>query len=229
MAQNSQTVRASAAYGPLQAAFRDAEARGLDIEAALPRLVAGRSLADAVDVAAVLHGRVDRWTQAAGGRNRQADNLIAGLIPRIAACERPRAGARAESSVTRPWKGEPVHWPTKPWSPARVGYNVSGPRQLPRPGAKRWIREVSTIAAYRDRWHLSGQNPVGKLGNTISIEQTSQRQRALAAADRATALSRVESNQSRTIVALRYKRTLTREEASSCEQAHECEGDGPMG
>ena len=95
---------------------------------------------------------------------------------------------------------------------------------------ERWIREVSTIAAYRDRWHLSGQNPVGKLGNTISIEQTSQRQRALAAADRATALSRVESNQVlELLVALRYKRTLTREEASSCEQAHECEGDGPMG
>ena len=76
------TVRASAAYGPLLAAFRDAEARGLDVESTFPRLVAGRSLADAVDVAAVLHGRVEHWTQAAGGRNRQADNLIAGLIPR---------------------------------------------------------------------------------------------------------------------------------------------------
>ena len=82
MTQTSQTVRASAAYGPLLAAFRDAEARGLDVETTLPRLVAGRSLADAVDVAAVLHSRVERWTQAAGGRNRKADNLIAGLIPR---------------------------------------------------------------------------------------------------------------------------------------------------
>ena len=76
------TVRTSAAYGPLLAAFRNAEARGLDVETALPLLVARRSLADAVDVAAVLHGRVDRWTQAADGRHRQADDLIVGLIPR---------------------------------------------------------------------------------------------------------------------------------------------------
>ena len=68
------------------------------------------------------------------------------------------------------------------------------------PGRReRWMKEVSTIAAYRDRWHISGQNPVGKPGNTISIEQTSQRQRALAAADRATVLSRAEIDQSRTI------------------------------
>jgi hypothetical protein len=141
---------------------------------------------------------VDRWTQAAGGRNRQADNLIAGLIPRIQRVSDPelayalierdqamegRARSLADQAVE---SGE--SWiqrlGTPPASPAR---------------RERWIREVSTIAAYRDRWHLSGQNPVGKLGNTISIEQTSQRQRALAAADRATALSRVESNQSRTI------------------------------
>ena len=41
-----------------------------------------KSLADAVDVAAVLHGRIDRWSQAAGGRRRHTGQLIAGLIPR---------------------------------------------------------------------------------------------------------------------------------------------------
>ena len=90
-------VRASAAHGPLLAAFREAEARGLDVEDAFPRLVAGRSLADAADVAAVLHGRVERWTQAAGGRNRRADNLIAGLIPRAQGVSDPEmAQALAE-------------------------------------------------------------------------------------------------------------------------------------
>ena len=72
----------SATRGPLFAALRDAEARGLDVDDALPRLVAGRSLADAADVASVLHGRVDRWAHAAGGRRRQTEHLIAGLIPR---------------------------------------------------------------------------------------------------------------------------------------------------
>ena len=76
-------VTDSAARGPLFAALRDAEARGLDVDDALPRLVAGRSLADAADVASVLHGRVDRWTQASSGRRRQTGHLIAGLIPRV--------------------------------------------------------------------------------------------------------------------------------------------------
>jgi hypothetical protein len=76
-------VRSSEAHGPLLAAFREADARGLDIEAAFPTLVAGRSLGDAVDDAAVLHARVHRWIQAAGGRRRGSDGLIAGLIPRV--------------------------------------------------------------------------------------------------------------------------------------------------
>ena len=76
-------VRASEAHGPLLAAFREAESIGLDIEAAFPQLVARRSMCDAVDVAAVLHGRVHRWIQAASGRRQGADHLIAGLIPRV--------------------------------------------------------------------------------------------------------------------------------------------------
>ena len=54
---------------------------------------------------------------------------------------------------------------------------------------EQWMKEVSTIAAYRDRWHIGEQNPVGRPGNTISTEQRSQRQRALCAVTRATAIS----------------------------------------
>jgi hypothetical protein len=55
-------VRTGGCHGPLLAAFREADARGLDIETAFPQLVAGRSLADAGDVAAALHSRVERWS-----------------------------------------------------------------------------------------------------------------------------------------------------------------------
>ena len=75
-------VRASEAHGPLLAAFREAEAQGLDIESVFPRLVEARSLDDAADAAAVLHGRVERWSQAARDRRRGSGDLIAGLIPR---------------------------------------------------------------------------------------------------------------------------------------------------
>jgi hypothetical protein len=183
-----EAVRDSAAQGPLLAAFRDAEARGLDVEATFPRLVSGRSLADAADVAAVLHGRVERWTRTAAGRTRGADNFIAGLIPRAQGVTDPemvkalaqrdqameeRARTLADQAVEA---GE--RWAdrlgTPPTSPARQ---------------ERWMRELSTVAAYRDRWNISGQSPLGKQGDVSSLEQTGQRQRAKAAAVKAIAIS----------------------------------------
>ena len=163
MTQTSTTVRASAAYGPLLAAFRDAEARGLDIEAAFPRLVAGRSLADAVDVAAVLHGRVERWTQAAGGRNRRADNLIAGLIPRVQRVSDPEL-AQALTERDQAMEGR-----ARSLADQAVESGESWVQRLGTPPAsparrERWIREVSTIAAYRDRWHISGPEPSWQAG-----------------------------------------------------------------
>jgi conjugative relaxase-like TrwC/TraI family protein len=186
------TVRASESHGPLIAAMRDAEARGLDIEAALPKLVAARSLADATDVAAVLHGRVDRWTRAASGRHRAADNLIAGLIPRAEGVTDPdmaralderdramedRARTLAEQAV------EGAH----PWV-QRLGTAPSDPIRR-----ERWMHEVSTVAAYRDRWHIISQRAVGTDGKPESIEERGQRQRAQAAVERAVAISTAQA------------------------------------
>jgi hypothetical protein len=185
-------VQASEARGPLLAAFRDAEAHGLDIEAAFPRLVTGRSLADAEDIAAVLHHRVHRWTDAAAGRRRAADNLIAGLIPRAqgvtdpelatALAERDRAMEdRARTLATqaveagRPWMGG---FGSPPTDPAR---------------RDRWLREVSTVAAYRDRWQITGRRPIGDQAGVASIEQMVQYRRAQAAMERATTLGRAET------------------------------------
>jgi hypothetical protein len=98
------TVTASGARGPLFAVLREAEARGLDVEAALPQLVAGKSLADAADVASVLHSRVDRWSHAAGSRRRHTGQLIAGLIPRAQGVRDPdmaRALAERDQAMER--------------------------------------------------------------------------------------------------------------------------------
>jgi conjugative relaxase-like TrwC/TraI family protein len=182
------TVAASAARGPLFAGLRDAEARGLDVEAAVPELVAGKSLANAGDVASVLHGRVDRWTSAAGGRRRHAGHLIAGLIPRAQGVTVPdmvralderdqameqRALSLAEEAITA------RHRWLQP-----LGAPPSGSAQR-----ERWLREVSTVAAYRDRWHIEGQRPLGAAPDRENIEQTAQRKRAFAAGERAKAIS----------------------------------------
>jgi conjugative relaxase-like TrwC/TraI family protein len=181
------TVRDSTALGPLLTAFREAEARGLDIEATFPRLVAGRSLADAADVAAVLHGRVERWTQVAGGRSQRADKLIAGLIPRAQGVNDPEmARALAERDQAMEERAHTL-------ADQAVETGESWVQRLGTPPAsperrELWIRELSTVAAYRDRWHITGQSLVGRHHDMSNIEQTGQCQRALAAAARATAI-----------------------------------------
>ena len=183
-----ESLRASAAHGPLLAAFRDAEARGLDVESTFPRLVAGRSLADAADVGAVLHGRVERWTEAAGGRGRRTDTLIAGLIPRAQRVSNPEMaqalGERDQAMEER----------ARTLAVQAIGTGESWVQRLgPAPGAPgpraRWLRELSTVAAYRDRWHITEQRSIGGKTDVGSTEQMSQRQRALAAAERAVAIS----------------------------------------
>jgi conjugative relaxase-like TrwC/TraI family protein len=176
-------VRSSEAHGPLLAAFREAESRGVDIETALPRLVQARTLADADDVAAVLHARVERYAKSGGSKRRAADNLIGGLMPRALGVTDPdmvraledrdraleqRARILAEQAVAH---GE--RWTrtlgSVPTDPVR---------------RERWFAGASTVAAYRERWGVNGQIPLGP--DAKSIEQIGHRKRAEAAIDRAT-------------------------------------------
>ncbi len=177
-------VRSSEAHGPLLAAFREAEASSLDVEAAFPQLVARRSLTDAVDVAAVLHGRVHRWMQTAGGRRRGTDHLIAGLIPRVRGVIDPDM-ARA---LTEREQAMEIRARTLANQAIEAGHGWVqrlGPAPDD-PGLRaRWLREVSTIAAYRDRWHITGPAPIGTVRKVGSTEQMSQFRRALAAAEHA--------------------------------------------
>jgi len=183
-----ESARASESHGPLLASLREAEARGLNVEAAFPQLVARRSLADAADVAAVLHGRVDRWAQAAGGRRRIAGNLIVGLIPRAKGVTDPEmAGALAERDLAMQ---ERAHTLAAQAVEARAGWvqRFGPPPGTPGPRV-RWLRELSTVAAYRDRWHITEQRSIGAKNDVGSTEQMNQRRRALAAAERAIAIS----------------------------------------
>jgi conjugative relaxase-like TrwC/TraI family protein len=178
------TVATSAARGPLFAGLREAESRGLDVAAALPRLVAGKSLADAADVAAVLHGRVDRWSHAAGGRRRHSEHLIAGLIPRAQGVRDPdlaRALAERDQAMEQRSRGlvEEAIAARQSW------LRALGDPPSESPQRERWLREVSTVAAYRDRWHIEGKRPLGEPSDRKNIEQTAQRKRALAAGERA--------------------------------------------
>jgi hypothetical protein len=169
--------------------LRQAEARGLDLDAALPQLVVGRSFDGAGDVASALRERVDRWTRAAGGRRRSSDNFVAGLIPRVRNVADPDM-ARALSERDQAMEERARTLAIQGIESRQTWVNALG--AMPHdPGRRaRWMYEVSTVAAYRDRWHIIGDGGIGSPRDAASSEQTSQRRLAEGAAKRALGLSR---------------------------------------
>ncbi len=183
-------VRASEAHGPLLAALRDAEARGLEVEGAFPKLVAARPLVDAEDPAAVLHGRVDRWVAAAGSKRQAATNLIAGLIPQASGVTDPdMAGALDERDQAMERRAADLADAAVDSGRVWVRRLSTPPQE---PGAREaWMRAVSTVAAYRDRWGIgTDHRPLGAESAVRTIEAIGHRKRAQAAVERALSLAR---------------------------------------
>jgi len=183
-------LRDSAAYGPLLAALREAEALGLDVEQDLPRLVNGRTLSSADDVAAVLHGRVDRWIRASSPPRRASADWIVGLFPRLAGVTDPdMARALDDRQTLLERRAREVATTAvehrQPWA-AQLGAPPSDPvrREL-------WLRRLDTVAAYRERWGITDRTIVGTR-EPASLEQEAQRRLAQRAVEGALSITRDE-------------------------------------
>ncbi|TSD65707.1 AAA family ATPase [Aeromicrobium piscarium] len=180
---------ASDSFAPLTAEFRRAEAHGYDLDGLLPRLVANRGLADAHDIGAVLISRLHHATAQPRrfGSRRVIPNLIVGLIPpaaQVADPERRRALEERQAEIERRSADlvERAISVKEPWLLSL------GDRPESEADVRRWIREVRTVAAYRDRYGISGPRPLGP-----SPEKDAQRQdrvRARAAIRRVDAITR---------------------------------------
>ncbi len=152
----------SEAFGALAAELRRAEANHHDMGRLLPQLVAARGFADADDIASVLHYRVARATArpAGSGRTRKAPRLIAGLIPsadgpmasdmRQALDERRELIEARADAVLDTARDAGESW-TVP---------LGEPPLDPRTTAA-WRRHARTIAAYRDRYGITEDTPLG--------------------------------------------------------------------
>jgi hypothetical protein len=180
-------VAQSPSWPGLVAAWRRAEASGLDLDAAAQKLVTNMPVAG--DPVAVLHDRVQRWTDTAAPQRLPEQAFIAGLIPaaaehvtdpetRKALAERAALiEQRAEALVARaiaagePWIG-------------KIGPPPDNPaRRL------QWERATATVTAYRDRHGVTDPtNPFGEPTGGGQWTRRADRRRAQAAADQARGL-----------------------------------------
>jgi len=182
-------VLGSDTYGALSAELRRAEANHHDLDALFPRLVAARDFADADDIASGLHHRLARATArpAGSGRTRRSPRLIAGLIPRAsgvtdpemhhALTEREELIEHRASAVLDRDLDEGEAWT------AALGNKPTDVR-----AAQRWRQAGRVVAAYRDRYQITDDTPLGP--GAGSDAQKIDAARAAAALTRAQQLSR---------------------------------------
>jgi hypothetical protein len=188
-ADRLEQVRQSPAYGPLLAAFRDAESRGLDVEQTFPKLVAVRALEGAEDPASILHSRIERWVQSAGSGRSTAQNLIAGLVPRAVGVTNPDM-ARALGERDQTMQRRARELVAEALERDAVWISRLGPPPTDAARREQWMMASSTVAAYRDRWRIgSDPRPLGPDvvgGTTAALDH---RNRATLALRRALRLS----------------------------------------
>jgi hypothetical protein len=114
--------------------------------------------------------------------------LIVGLVPRAGHVPDPdmdRALRERERSMVKRARTLTDEAVTAgaPW------LGCLGPRPTESGLQSRWLREASTVSAYRDRWNVSHDHrPLGP--QATSFEQLDQQRRASAAIKRAQTLSR---------------------------------------
>ncbi|MEN8602901.1 MobF family relaxase [Microbacterium rhizosphaerae] len=188
-------VVASDAFGPLTAALRRAEACHHDVELLFRALVRTRSLDDAVDIAAVLESRLDkalaRGTTPHGGRG--APRLIVGLIPESLGPmtsemqrtldERRVLMERRAQRLVEQAMGNGDTW-------------ISALGAVPeRPASAAWRRQARVVAAYRDRYAVSGRSALGSAPTTTAQERDATQARA--ALDAARRLARNDRDEAR--------------------------------
>lgn len=175
--QHNEVVE-SAAFGPLTAALRRAEAYHHDLERLVPRVVGRHGLDDAADIAAVLRYRVDKQPASPPGGCRLRPRLIAGLIPE------PIGAMSAEDRRAIDERKELIESRARMLADTAI---ATGEAWAQRMGARpesahdrdRWIDATTTVAAYRDRYEVTSDLPVG--GEADSDARRAERQRALRA------------------------------------------------
>lgn len=158
--EHSSTL-ASSSFGPLGAGMRRAEAEGFDLTRLLRSAVAMHDLDDARDVAAVLHERIGHLTQ----RRRvdptgSAARFIAGLVPEPMGpmSDEYRRAVRERSDRIESYASDlldAAEAQRAPW------VRLLGNCPPTATGRAQWMASALTIAAYRNRYAITSDAPLG--------------------------------------------------------------------
>jgi len=173
------SARRSPEWDDLVSLLTSAEGRGLPVGATLPRLA--RLLPAGEGPAVALQAVLLRWEETNGVPPRPRP-MVAGLVPRARGIEDDdlaRAVREREQLITRRAQElaeEAVHggkkW-ARPFGPPPKGPTV----------AEAWWDHLAVIAAYRERWNVSGPGILGE--EPSSLRQAIHRERARRAGEEA--------------------------------------------
>ena len=178
-------VLASESFGPLTAELRRAEANHHDVDRLLPALVARRSLDDAEDIGAVLISRLQKAAQPKRGSRRPSPKLVVGLIP---VADGPMSEEMATALTERAdlMEARAMTLAEKAVEDKAAWLKRLGTAPATAAARRRWLHEVRTVAAYRDRYQVEGRRVLGepkteaqKL-DAARAEQAIRRARAIA-------------------------------------------------
>ena len=185
-AEQVQAITSGESFGSLVAQLRRMEADGHEPDWSLARVLQAGALDGAEDPTAVLQARLTKLTaaRAGGARPRRRARYLAGLIPQatgpmpaemrqtlseLGHLIEQRADTLTEHAVQQ----------NQPWV-ASLGPTPSDPARR-----AAWQQQIRTIGAYRDRYRLSGTDPLGQAPS--SQGQRVDHQHAALAARRAQA------------------------------------------
>jgi conjugative relaxase-like TrwC/TraI family protein len=181
----------SDSFGPLTAELRRAEANHYDLDLVLPSVVGRRGFGDAVDVGAVLMSRITHETgRVRRGKRGAEPNLIAGLVPAAAG---PMARDMADALRERAHliEDRALALAASAVETDAGWLNRLGPAPDDDAERRRWMREVATVAAYRDRYGISARSALGE--EPVTAAQRRDAGRAEQAIRRARSTSKAEA------------------------------------
>jgi len=179
---SAQQVCQSEARGPLLAALRDAEARGLDVEGVFRTL---SLFVRSTTLRTLLPSSTHAW--------RLGHTLPArsGERARLYRRDHPRAVGVTDPDMVRALDERAVAVQNRARELAvhaierrETWVLCLGAAPVDRARHERWLKAVSTVAAYRERWNIADDGPFGPGGAVRTLDAHGHRRRAeLAIAD----------------------------------------------